>query len=139
MGDNCYHLNWIQRNFSEAQVYCRKFFAHLPSIHSQEEHDNVTHLLFHEYKANSTWLGSTTIALGSPDYKWLDGTQFNFTKWGADEPNCEVNTRCAVEIRSEGDKTEWRDIKESNMRTVLCQESLRPHNYGRLYGTPYYY
>ncbi|RWS24777.1 uncharacterized protein B4U80_13173 [Leptotrombidium deliense] len=71
----CYLTNDEGADFSSAQDYCKAYNASLVSIHSQEQNDFIRNFTYF------AWLNGQQEALKSEKFKWLDGSEFNYTNW----------------------------------------------------------
>lgn len=67
-------------------------------LHSKEEEEFLSRLIFVKFKDSSPWLGGTQVAPGSPDYKWIDGSPFDYHNWQEpDEPDC-GSSCCGIQL-----------------------------------------
>uniref|UniRef100_A0AAR2K8G8 C-type lectin domain-containing protein n=1 Tax=Pygocentrus nattereri TaxID=42514 RepID=A0AAR2K8G8_PYGNA len=77
---------WDWRN---AQDYCRQYYTDLATIHNEEEHQNISHLLGHVQYA---WIG-----LFFDNWKWSDRRSTSFRYWMAGQPySPKGNANCTV-------------------------------------------
>lgn len=118
--NKCYHFNRITATFNETISYCELFNSKPVSIHSKEEHDFVSNLIFDKFNEAETWLGAIYLAYGSYDYKWVDESKFNYTNWNLHQPDCSSSDCCSIEL----DKYGWNAIPCSFYRQKLCQITL---------------
>ena len=65
----------------DAENYCQGEGGHLTSIHSEEENDFVSLL-----DSDQMRIGGTDV-LKEGTFVWTDGSAFNFTNWGGNNPN----------------------------------------------------
>ncbi|CAJ0959751.1 unnamed protein product, partial [Mesorhabditis belari] len=84
---------------SEAQALCVSLGSNLTSIHSDEEHDFINDIA--ETSVNvSTWLMTMTggVRTGgkATDWKWIDGTPFDYTNWAPKMPDNDWQTALQV-------------------------------------------
>ena len=125
-GNKCFHFNSIEDTFEATIEYCKKFIATLPTIHHKPEHEYISNLIFKVLNESDTWLGSTQVAIGSPDYRWLDESPFNYTRYGNGQPKCDKTKCCALVIAGdEKSVTQWKAEECSSKRRKLCQITLR--------------
>ncbi|RWS23026.1 macrophage mannose receptor 1-like isoform X2 [Leptotrombidium deliense] len=75
--EQCYHTVNIDMSFAKAQNYCSSLNASLVSIHSREQQTFVENFLF----GHKAWLNAQQERINSETFKWLDGTDFDFTNW----------------------------------------------------------
>ncbi|XP_054770742.2 brevican core protein-like [Lytechinus pictus] len=86
---NCYIYVRTTQDFSTALSYCRAAGENvdLASVHSTEELDFMTSLCeAHSDCTYSQWIGLNRTSYSVP-FGWTDGTPFNYTAWGNDEPS----------------------------------------------------
>ncbi|RWS20505.1 macrophage mannose receptor 1-like protein, partial [Leptotrombidium deliense] len=77
--NRCYYKSLhIYLNFKEADSYCKKLNASLVSIHSPEENEFVVNF---KNKKDKYWLNGQQQEIKSEKFKWLDGSEFNYTNW----------------------------------------------------------
>lgn len=114
-------------------------------VHSKEEEEFLSRLIFIKFKDSSPWLGGTQVAPGSPDYKWIDGSPFDYHNWQEpDEPDCgssccgiqldyfEVDSKIATSEKhrphltlfNKTIRTFWRDVNCNKELKRVCQIEL---------------
>ena len=98
-GKVIYYSGSETMSLQDAMILCSKHGGSLPSVHSEEDVDELINLIGGESRL---WLGakpkdnrSPTGALDS--YEWLDGTPFDYKKWVADSPDC-MTQCCGVGV-----------------------------------------
>ena len=70
-------MTWL-----EADNWCvNTTGCHLASI--QSEADNTAA----EALCNDCWLGANCVGRGHGDFRWVDGSDFAYTRWNGGEPN----------------------------------------------------
>ncbi|KAL7842129.1 hypothetical protein SRHO_G00238180 [Serrasalmus rhombeus] len=80
-----------QDSWRNAQDYCRQYYTDLATIHNEEEHQNISHLLGHVQYA---WIG-----LFFDNWKWSDRRSTSFRYWMAGQPySPRGNANCAVMV-----------------------------------------
>uniref|UniRef100_A0A914PJ01 C-type lectin domain-containing protein n=1 Tax=Panagrolaimus davidi TaxID=227884 RepID=A0A914PJ01_9BILA len=93
----CYE-SYPNGNLSSAEKTCKKVGAHLVSIHSKAEND-FTGSWFHIdgpfHRRLYNWIGLYRQNKSS-EWKWTDGTPFDYANWGADSPRPDQN--CVTQI-----------------------------------------
>ncbi|CAJ0935853.1 unnamed protein product, partial [Mesorhabditis belari] len=125
--------------FTEADEGCRMMNSFLASIHSDEENDFVNDL----GKAGiiqPTWsqvplIGGKRTGPEKTDWKWLDGTSFNYTKWADGEPSNNGNNEFCLQTYSDlmapFDKSaaylyKWNDEQcEIRYRVAVCKQAAK--------------
>ncbi|KAK0420359.1 hypothetical protein QR680_014631 [Steinernema hermaphroditum] len=75
------HYN-VSKTWLDAEKYCKKIGAQMASIHSKDENINFLPL----QKFPSFWLGGRDVK-NSGAWSWDDGTTWDYSNWGAGEPN----------------------------------------------------
>ena len=73
------------KNFDDVQEFCHMYGGDLPSIHSEEENQEIKSLT----GGHEVWLGliDTAPAEESGPFAWIDETPFDYENWTAGEPN----------------------------------------------------
>lgn len=147
----CYHFNRVPATFHDTIKYCNTFpyNSKMAILHTKEEEEFLSRLIFIKFKDSSPWLGGTQVAPGSPDYKWIDGSPFDYHNWQEpDEPDCgssccgiqldyfEVdNTITTNEKRphlvlfNKTIRTFWRDVNCNKELKRVCQIELSPKDH----------
>ncbi|RWS09041.1 galactose-specific lectin nattectin-like protein [Dinothrombium tinctorium] len=93
------------------------------SIHSQTENDYVKSII---NTNGEYWLGGMQVANRLKSFTWIDGTPFDFNKWGSNQPNDEEIFAClAIVTQSKGF---WGDRSCGNRYGQLCQISASSEN-----------
>uniref|UniRef100_A0A8C6TAT9 C-type lectin domain-containing protein n=1 Tax=Neogobius melanostomus TaxID=47308 RepID=A0A8C6TAT9_9GOBI len=76
------HLTW-----TEAEKSCQSLGANLASIHSAEEHTFISGLIKEANGENwQTWIGGQD-AVQENLWLWSDGSVWDYSNWGEEEPN----------------------------------------------------
>ncbi|XP_053537654.1 macrophage mannose receptor 1 isoform X1 [Ictalurus punctatus] len=114
------------RDWSEAQTWCRENYTDLATIENQEEMDAVKDLL--KGKGGNFWIGLKQNQTYWHIYKnrswyWSDGAPYNYTYWQNGEPNNEEGDNC-VEVYS-GNNT-WNDAGCHHHHSFVCYKKRTP-------------
>ncbi|XP_071940909.1 macrophage mannose receptor 1-like [Antedon mediterranea] len=84
----CYYVSPAygtgRKGWQDAEDYCKSRGGHLASIHDVFEQNYVFRLV--SKVIGSYWIGLREQAAGG-DYKWSDGTSFDYINWAKNEPN----------------------------------------------------
>ncbi|XP_060731486.1 C-type mannose receptor 2-like [Tachysurus vachellii] len=91
----CYLYNAAKLDWVSAETFCQKFDAHLVSIHSENQYQQIKSLICtHDPAQNPTYIGLSDCQKPYK-YFWSDGTKLAFTKWNPGQPdNYNNNERC---------------------------------------------
>ncbi|XP_069826252.1 CD209 antigen-like protein C [Dendropsophus ebraccatus] len=116
MGPSCYYFSEDKVCWEEARDKCYKMNSVLVMIKNKAESDTLNQL----FKTNNRyWIGLRKDPTDKR-WKWLDGTQVSFTKWGKDEPNNAYDIENCTEIIS----SFWNDFPCTETLLYIC-ESIR--------------
>ncbi|XP_061134400.1 C-type mannose receptor 2-like [Syngnathus typhle] len=77
-GDYCYRYEKTDKNFDNAEKFCRSREGHLASVHSEEEAQFVYD---HSRTSQSVFVG---LKKEEDDYEWSDGTTYDYNNWKND-------------------------------------------------------
>ncbi|XP_041841851.1 ladderlectin-like isoform X2 [Melanotaenia boesemani] len=117
---NCRCFRFVQKplTWSEAEENCQSMKAHLASIHSAEEYQQIQKMIADQTPVYPTaWLGGTD-SVQEGEWLWADGSCFLFSYWCQGEPNNHGNQHCLVMNYSE--KKCWDDQKCDNKKQSVC-------------------
>lgn len=81
---NTYKVFNSGKTWAEAKQWCEKQGGHLATITSENERIAVNRAL-EKLNGVPCWLGAEST---SGTWKWVTGESFNFTNWGAGQPDC---------------------------------------------------
>ena len=90
----------------------------LLSIHSQQEQDFLSDLLFTKHKiVDEVWIGAK---VSNKKVTWVDGSKDDYTNWETGKPS-NISDNC-VQMQSEFPNTgKWVDEPCSKKNQVVCQ------------------
>ncbi|XP_061145851.1 C-type mannose receptor 2-like [Syngnathus typhle] len=77
-GDYCYRYEKTEKNFDNAEKFCRSRQGHLASVHSKEEAQFVHD---HSQASQSVFVG---LKKEDDDHNWSDGTTYDYDNWKDD-------------------------------------------------------
>ena len=100
--------------FNDSVDYCESLGYQLASIHSDVEHAEAMGLC----SMTKCWIGAHSIDNTDYGFYWIDGSEWNYTKWGNGEPNDWSGIEDCVEIAW---NDEWNDAKCTDLRRPLCR------------------
>uniref|UniRef100_A0A914DGL4 C-type lectin domain-containing protein n=1 Tax=Acrobeloides nanus TaxID=290746 RepID=A0A914DGL4_9BILA len=116
-------------NRTQAQEYCNTFGGSLVSIHSQAENDFIKAFLESKI-AGHALIGLIKVqdeSANQTEWKWLDGTKTDYTKWNPTEPNNVHNIEDSTEfLTSMGG---WNDVPIDMSRIAICQTSCNAERF----------
>lgn len=120
-GDKCYKALGGQyseaRAYTAAKAYCAHLKSTLASVHSIEEHNFLRRKISHH--SHGTWIGLHRMN-HRDDFRWLDGSALDFTKWDTGKPNNHRSARACVYMES-SHGSRWSDGTCKNKRPFICQ------------------
>ena len=101
---------------------CLSKRPHLASIANKEEETFLINSILGG--ASNVWVGARTLSDGS--WIWLDGTEFSYTNWKANEPSNDFGKEDSIVINWDGNG-KWNDITSSHPKPMhhvngcICQ------------------
>ncbi|KAK2860143.1 hypothetical protein Q7C36_004309 [Tachysurus vachellii] len=114
----CYLYNAAKLDWVSAETFCQKFDAHLVSIHSENQYQQIKALIRrHDPTENPTYIGLSDCQKPY-QFFWSDGTKLTFTKWNSREPN-NNKKECCVHMNWPSDKN-WNDIPCTQRYASVC-------------------
>ncbi|XP_047656988.1 lactose-binding lectin l-2-like [Tachysurus fulvidraco] len=114
----CYLYNGDKLGWASAEKFCQDIDAHLVSIHSENEYQQIKALIrSYDPMENPTYIGLSDCQKAY-QFFWSDGTKLTFTKWNPGEPNNYNNKERCVHINA-GDKN-WNDINCDYTYPSVC-------------------
>ncbi len=111
-----YKVNKQKMTWDEHENEAKKWGGHLASITSEDEHNHLKRLC--NGLDTRGWTGpyiggiriSSSSGTGPNNWKWIDGTTWNFENWGSREPN---NNREQVAQMAGEKGFKWNDITKT--------------------------
>ncbi|XP_041841853.1 ladderlectin-like isoform X1 [Melanotaenia boesemani] len=102
-----------------AEENCKSMNAHLASIRSAEEYQQIQKMIADQTPVYpTTWLGGTD-SVQEGEWLWADGSRFLFSHWCKGEPNNLGNQDC---LAISGKKC-WDDQLCDNKKQSVCVKS----------------
>ncbi|XP_060731122.1 lactose-binding lectin l-2-like isoform X2 [Tachysurus vachellii] len=119
----CYLYNGAKLSWASAETFCQKFDAHLVSIHSENEYQQIKALIrTYDPMENAAYIGLSDCQKAY-QFFWSDGTKLGFTKWNPGQPDNENNNERCVHINASTEKN-WNDIPcDYTYASVCAKES----------------
>eukprot|EP01084_Bolivina_argentea_P209824 357337_1 len=138
---------WVgpsQLSWNDAKTYCTETFAtQLASIHNDADNEQMR-ILYNAFEVASGYIGLTDQETAD-QYKWDDGTLFDYSNWNPVQPSPSVSSfaNCAVINRIDG---EWSlahcDYPNSAFicnAPSTCEHNIKHINWNNISGhIPYY-
>ncbi|XP_060731115.1 lactose-binding lectin l-2-like isoform X2 [Tachysurus vachellii] len=118
----CYLYNAAKLDWVSAETFCQKFDAHLVSIHSENQYQQIKALIRrHDPTENPTYIGLSDCQKPN-QFFWSDGTKLTFTKWNPGEPNNVNNGERCVNMNwpSYSSDKNWNDIPCDQPYASVC-------------------
>lgn len=114
---SCYIFSQGQAKWDKAQNHCLAAGAHLVIVGDPEEQD----FLMEQVSAPAYWLGLKVVREAGKTqlYRWVDGTQLNYSYWDEGEPNDHKELEDCVHMRSSG---RWNDMSCDNRYNWICEK-----------------
>ncbi|XP_062372261.1 C-type mannose receptor 2-like [Sardina pilchardus] len=114
-----FHVVKEEKNWTEAQQYCREEFTDLATIDDMTENEKVNSLI-RDAGAGSTWIG-----LKRGDWQWSLANRYfyreneaEFRNWALNQPN-ENNEECVALMRENG---QWHDFNCGKSFPFICYD-----------------
>ena len=113
--EKCYRWFPETLTWEGARDQCGSMSSVLVSIPDEETNNFLITLPDNGQKA---WTGGRRV---EPDsWRWLDGTEFSFMKWGGGQPDNSEGVEDSIEI-SPSESGIWNDISGAESRSYICQ------------------
>ena len=117
----CYKRGTQDKSYDAAKADCEAESANLASVTSNLENELVLSVLTAGDNLNNGWLGATdhdTVG----DWKWDDGTAWDFTNWWPDSNDGTTggDTQNCLQLRRTDSL--WDDFKCSTSRWFVCKK-----------------
>ncbi|XP_062372024.1 macrophage mannose receptor 1-like [Sardina pilchardus] len=112
-GENSTHpyvLVTEEKNWADAQRYCREEHTDLASVRNQAENDQIEAVK----GGRKAWIGLFIDA-----WEWSDGSSSSFRHWNTGEPN-NADGSCTEMLPS----GQWKDLGCSSSRNFICYENM---------------
>ncbi|XP_060729514.1 type-2 ice-structuring protein-like [Tachysurus vachellii] len=114
----CYLYNGVRLDWVSAETFCQNFDAHLVSIHSENEYQQIKSLIrSFDPMENAAYIGLSDCQKPF-QFFWSDGTKLTFTKWNLGEPN-NNNNECCVHMNASSEKN-WNDVPCNQCYASVC-------------------
>uniref|UniRef100_A0A1Q3G035 Putative cpij000440 serine protease n=1 Tax=Culex tarsalis TaxID=7177 RepID=A0A1Q3G035_CULTA len=114
-----------KKNFLEAWRGCQFFGLQLASIRTEEENEQLRHLLVQpEHNSSTFWLGGTDLGLEG-HWIWITSNSLliAFSNWAFGNPDNSNNQDCMVVGSDANDPTMWDDIQCAENHKYICERS----------------
>ncbi|XP_013881397.1 galactose-specific lectin nattectin [Austrofundulus limnaeus] len=121
--EKCYMFMETATYWANAEMICNVSDAHLTSIHGPDEYSFIRGLINEATGENTTtWVGGTN---GEGDYwTWSDGSPFNFTNWGPEEPDNVDEYEYCMEINLNGEDYVHAENCDTRNAFVCAKDAL---------------
>ena len=101
------------KSWDDARSECQNDGADLASVTSSEENSFVT-----TFTHSPAWLGGY---LDGSEWKWTDGSTFDYTNWDVGEPNNSGGNQDRIQTNW-GIIGIWDDGPTTNLNTFICEK-----------------
>lgn len=116
--NSCYKFFTSRVNWFTARDACLGEDSHLASVHSSEEQAFLKDDLI-TWGYDGVWIGGK---MGTFEYQWEDGSQFDFTDWYSSEPN--YDGECIYMYESSSYYHRWFDNPCTTTNCYVCKQTL---------------
>ena len=110
----------MSKTWDQSEEFCKGKGAHLASVTSKATDDYIAA----ESKDKYTWIGGSDKE-SEGDWKWSDGSSWEFTNWGiisrVQQPNNRHNHHCLEYVQD----WKWNDNHCNLMRNFLCSKKFQ--------------
>lgn len=114
-GKFCYEFVFNIKNQTEAEADCNQKYAHLASIHSDDETIFMRKKLL---QGMGMWIGGDR---KGNSFQWLDWTEFSYTNWDLRQPDgLHSPANCLVMLSS----GKWHDSSCGYKLAYVCKKPL---------------
>ncbi|XP_063043719.1 macrophage mannose receptor 1-like [Engraulis encrasicolus] len=114
-----------EKNWTEAQRYCREKHTDLASVRNQTENDEIKELVSSRPGNPTTGTTLFWIGLFRDAWEWSDGSNSTFRNWRAGEPNGgNTDQYCTQILNLKLDFGLWNDVGCHNNATFICEDKL---------------
>ncbi|CAJ0601248.1 unnamed protein product [Cylicocyclus nassatus] len=112
------------KSFDDAEASCKKFGAHLVSIHSEEENNFIHKITSTGSKIKSfkefVYIG---LRLNSKnEWEWIDGSGFNYKNWAEHQPDLPDREKCAQFHQAPSNLVY---VKEYHWNSIPCDLKMK--------------
>jgi len=114
--NRCYRLFNSTKDWSSARAHCQSLHAELASIHSSTEQDFVYNMI-KDLGRSYIWIGGND-HLVEGQYKWSDGTTWDYNGWYSGQPNSASDRVVGMSPTRNG---EWFDRPETGVYGFVCK------------------
>ncbi|XP_076145733.1 C-type mannose receptor 2-like [Alosa pseudoharengus] len=118
-----YVLVTEEKNWADAQRYCRENHTDLASVRNQTENDKIKKVMagsHGEGTSNNNGNREAWIGLFRDAWEWSDGSSSSFRYWGTGEPNYGTGEFCAETLNAS--RGRWNDASCHHPRSFICYE-----------------
>ncbi|GAA6099750.1 galactose-specific lectin nattectin-like [Tachysurus ichikawai] len=115
----CYMYNGARLDWASAETFCQNFDAHLVSIHSENEFQQIKSLIrAYDPMENPTHIGLSDCQKAF-QFFWTDGTKLTFTRWNPGQPDNHNNGERCVHMNFDIKKN-WNDGSCGEPLAFVC-------------------
>ncbi|XP_036452781.1 macrophage mannose receptor 1-like [Colossoma macropomum] len=119
-GTRQFHVVNENKNWTDAQKYCREKYTDLVTIKSQEEMNVL--IAFLNGTADLSWIGlRQNIQQNTTSWIWSDGSNSTYTYWKTGEPDNPVGDNCVTLWRSP--EYTWNDAGCKWSNPFICYKA----------------
>lgn len=104
-----YQLYDLELTWEDARDFCRLLGGHLTTVSNADEND-IIHSLISDSSLFAFWLGATDEETEGI-WKWIDGSDWNYTNWSPNEPNNSNSNQDYLRMYQNG---KWDDIENQS-------------------------
>ncbi|KAK2811267.1 hypothetical protein Q5P01_000261 [Channa striata] len=116
----CYKYIPTVMTWAKAEINCKSMGAHLASVHSINEYQEIQKLIQAASQDNGeTWIGGSNAQEDSV-WLWTDGGDFDYTNWCPGEPNNLYGQQHCTKM-NHGDQKCLDDLACNMTRPSVCE------------------
>uniref|UniRef100_A0A3Q3LR21 Ladderlectin-like n=1 Tax=Mastacembelus armatus TaxID=205130 RepID=A0A3Q3LR21_9TELE len=117
----CYIFVPTAMTWPDAEKNCQSLGGNLASVHHDIDYQVVQNVIYIVKGTGPAWIGGT-------NWRWTDGTPFNFSNWGIGQPdNYQGNENC-LQISTEGKSPKcrrfWDDLNCQTPLPFVCAKKV---------------
>uniref|UniRef100_UPI0037E90BCB galactose-specific lectin nattectin-like n=1 Tax=Semicossyphus pulcher TaxID=241346 RepID=UPI0037E90BCB len=124
LNSRCFMFVYEEKDWSDAEKSCVDIQGNLASLHDEKDYKLLRNMVkMATGKDKQTWIGGYD-AVKEGEWKWSDGTPFDYMNWGKDEPNNFKKIEHCMEFNY-NEKDHLNDWKCEWKRSYICGRDMQ--------------